>query len=347
MPPGSRVEHDLDALGLEAGAEQPRLRRLAGAVEALEGDEHLPIDYGDAVIVTGGAGFIGSHVVDALVARGDEVHVVDDLSHGRAGERPGCARRCTCTTSASRSTRSSRATGAEAIVHLAAQADVRVSVEDPVATRRSTSLGTVNVLEAARQVGARVVFASTGGAIYGECARPAREDDPLPAALAVRRRRSWRARGTSVRSRASTARPTSRCASATSTGRARIRTARPASSRSSSGACATGEPCRIFGDGAQSRDYVYVGDVAARDALGARRRDRRRVQRRHRHGDVGARALRDLSLGRRLRRGGRSRAGARRRARAERARRRARGRGARDSAPARRSRTACARPGSS
>ena len=130
------------------------------------------------VIVTGGAGFIGSHVVDALLARGDEVHVVDDLSNGHAREACPPARRCTCTTFASHSTRSSRETGAEAIVHLAAQADVRVSVAEPALDAAINVLGTVNVLEAARLAGARVVFASTGGAIYGECARPARENDP-------------------------------------------------------------------------------------------------------------------------------------------------------------------------
>ena len=71
-----------------------------------------------------------------------------------------------------------RESGAQGIVHLAAQADVRVSVGDPAFDAAVNVLGTVNVLEAARLVDARVVFASTGGAIYGECERPARESDP-------------------------------------------------------------------------------------------------------------------------------------------------------------------------
>src|SRR5437899_4924077 len=124
-------------------------------------------------VVTGGAGFIGSHVVEALLERGDEVHVLDDLSSG---------------------TRERVAAGAElhvgdirdpdaifdairpeAIFHLAAQADVRVSVERPDMDADVNVLGTVRILEAARRSGANVVFSSTGGAVYGECTGPAAE----------------------------------------------------------------------------------------------------------------------------------------------------------------------------
>ena len=98
-------------------------------------------------------------------------------------------------------------------------------------------LGTIRVLEAAREHGAQVVFSSTGGAIYGECDEPATEDEERAAALAVRRRRSWPARSTWRPTTGSTGRGTCRCASATSTGRGRTRTARPASSRSSSAGC--------------------------------------------------------------------------------------------------------------
>ena len=129
-------------------------------------------------IVTGGAGFIGSHVVDALLARGDEVHVLDNLSTGQARERAPPA-----PTLHERDIREPLATsfarrGPRSCFHLAAQADVRVSVERPEPTRDVNVLGTIHVLQAARQHGARVVFSSTGGAIYGECERPAREDDP-------------------------------------------------------------------------------------------------------------------------------------------------------------------------
>jgi UDP-glucose 4-epimerase len=131
-------------------------------------------------LVTGGAGFIGSHVVEALLDRGAEVAVLDDLSTGRRENLNGAI-----------------ATGAElveadvtdpaavsgliaarppgVIFHLAAQIDVRVSISDPAFDVRVNVGGTINVLEAARQAGVgRIVFASTGGAIYGE----GRDRDP-------------------------------------------------------------------------------------------------------------------------------------------------------------------------
>jgi UDP-glucose 4-epimerase len=127
-------------------------------------------------IVTGGAGFIGSHVVDALLERGDEVTVLDDLSSGR---RENLDRRAELVVGDIRDGESVRALFAErkpdACFHLAAQADVRVSVERPDFDGEVNVLGTIRVLEAARAQGTRVVFASTGGAIYGECDEPAAE----------------------------------------------------------------------------------------------------------------------------------------------------------------------------
>ena len=127
-------------------------------------------------IVTGGAGFIGSHVVDALLARDDEVHVLDDLSSGKR-ENVGAG--------ALLHEADIRDPDAvfdlvrpQAVFHLAAQASVGVSVERPAHDAEVNVLGTVRVLEAARRHDAQIVFSSTGGAIYGECERPAREDDP-------------------------------------------------------------------------------------------------------------------------------------------------------------------------
>ncbi len=125
-------------------------------------------------LVTGGAGFIGSHLVDALVARGDSVTIVDDLSSGKrsnvaaalaAGAR---LERCDIRDGAALAQVVAGAQP-EAIFHLAAQVDVRISLADPAFDARTNVEGTVHVLEAARLAGAeRVVFSSTGGAMYGD-----------------------------------------------------------------------------------------------------------------------------------------------------------------------------------
>jgi UDP-glucose 4-epimerase len=127
-------------------------------------------------LVTGGAGFIGSNLVDALVARGDEVHVLDDLSKGKRERVAGAA---TLHVADIRSPDEAfEAARPEIVFHLAAQADVRTSVEQPDQDADVNVIGTVRILEAARRHDAQAVFSSTGGAIYGECDSPAREDAP-------------------------------------------------------------------------------------------------------------------------------------------------------------------------
>jgi UDP-glucose 4-epimerase len=128
-------------------------------------------------VVTGGAGFIGSHVVDALLARGDEVHVLDDFSSGKRDNVPARARvhEGDIRFDTDRVFDEARP---EVVFHLAAQADVRVSVERPEHDADVNIVGTLHVLEAARRHGAKIVFSSTGGAIYGECDSPAAEDHP-------------------------------------------------------------------------------------------------------------------------------------------------------------------------
>jgi UDP-glucose 4-epimerase len=124
-------------------------------------------------LVTGGAGFIGSNLVDALLARGDSVAVVDDLSTGREQNLgPALAGGATLltqdVTDAEAMVDAIREHEPEVVFHLAAQIDVRRSVADPVFDANVNVGGTVGTLEATRQGGARLVFASTGGAIYGE-----------------------------------------------------------------------------------------------------------------------------------------------------------------------------------
>ncbi|MDX6455054.1 MAG: UDP-glucose 4-epimerase, partial [Gaiellaceae bacterium] len=124
-------------------------------------------------IVTGGAGFIGSHVVDALLVRGDEVHVLDDLSTGKRERVAEGARLQVADIRAPDEVFD--AVRPDAVLHLAAQADVRVSVERPDHDADVNILGTLRVLEAARRHGAKIVFSSSGGAVYGECDGPVSE----------------------------------------------------------------------------------------------------------------------------------------------------------------------------
>jgi UDP-glucose 4-epimerase len=130
------------------------------------------------VVVTGGAGFIGSHVVEALLARGDEVHVLDNLATGRREHVPAEAtlHEADVRTDSAAVFAEARP---EACFHLAAQADVRVSVARPDFDADVNVLGMIHVLEAARAHGTKIVFSSTGGAIYGEVETPATESFPL------------------------------------------------------------------------------------------------------------------------------------------------------------------------
>ena len=137
-------------------------------------------------IVTGGAGFIGSNLVDALVARGDDVSVIDDLSSGRernlAGAlQDGAVLHRADVRDAPAITEIVAGARPQTVFHLAAQVDVRRSLADPGHDARTNVEGTINVLEAARLAGCeRVVFSSTGGAIYGDT-----EQLPTPESVAA------------------------------------------------------------------------------------------------------------------------------------------------------------------
>jgi UDP-glucose 4-epimerase len=210
-------------------------------------------------IVTGGAGFIGSHVTEALLARGDEVHVVDSLATGKRENLPAGA------SFHDRDIREDLAdlfdeARPEACFHLAAQADVGTSVEQPDYDADVNVIGTLRILEAARRHGTQLVFSSTGGAMYGECERPAREDDP-PQPLApygasklagevylATWNRLHGARHVSLRL-GNVYGP--RQLAKLEGGVIAIFMER----------LAAGEGVRIFGDGRQTRDFVYVGDV--------------------------------------------------------------------------------------
>ncbi len=131
------------------------------------------------ILVTGGAGFIGSHVVDAYVAVGHRVTVVDDLSSGRRANLNSRARFVRADINENRLQAVFSQGKFDLVNHHAAQIDVRLSVADPVRDAEVNLLGLLNILELSRRHGVRkIIFAASGGTYFGECRRPAREDDP-------------------------------------------------------------------------------------------------------------------------------------------------------------------------
>lgn len=215
------------------------------------------------VLVTGGAGFVGSHIADAFLARGDVVTIVDDLSRGQTGRLAAWASLHKMSVRDARSLNAlTKSTQPDLICHLAAQIDVRASVLDPAEDAQSNVVATVNVIEAARAVAARVIFASSGGALYGlEAAIPSLESAPTvpesPYGVAKLCAEQYiglynRMHGTShsVLRLANVYGP--RQDPAGEAGVVAIFSAR----------VLTGQAPVIYGDGKQTRDYVYVGDVA-------------------------------------------------------------------------------------
>ena len=210
-------------------------------------------------IVTGGAGFIGSHVAQTLLERGDEVHVLDNLATGSRDKVPDGAELHDGDIR-SDSARVFDHVRPDVCFHLAAQADVGTSVERPDYDADVNVVGTVRVLEAARAHGTQVVFSSTGGAMYGECDAPATEDAP---------RRPISPYGISKLAGEEYLAGWNRLFDTSHVSLRFGNVFGPRQEPSLEGGViaifldrmAVGEGTTIFGDGNQTRDFIYVGDV--------------------------------------------------------------------------------------
>ncbi len=216
------------------------------------------------VLVTGGAGFIGSHVVDAHLAAGDRVTVLDDLSTGRRDWVPRGATFVQADIRSEAARRLVAAGGFTLLNHHAAQIDVRRSVADPVFDASVNLVGLLNLLEGARSGGVtRVVFASSGGTVYGEgAALPLGETTPkFPASpygtakLAAEYYLTTFAR---LHGLASVALRYSNVYGPRQDGRGEAGVVAIFARQA-----LAGEPFTVYGDGEQTRDLVFVEDVAA------------------------------------------------------------------------------------
>ena len=211
-------------------------------------------------LVTGGAGFIGSHLVDALLARGDRVHVVDNLATGSRENLASGAELHELDIRDEILAQLADRLRPELVFHLAAQADVGTSVELPAFDAEVNVVGTVRVLEAARAASARVVFVSTGGAIYGECERPAREDDdPQPGSPYAASKLAGEGYLATWNRLYGAGHVTCRLANVY--GPRQLPTLEGGVIAIFLDRMRDGKETEIFGDGSQTRDFVYVGDV--------------------------------------------------------------------------------------
>jgi UDP-glucose 4-epimerase len=218
------------------------------------------------VLVTGGAGFIGSHVSDGFIANGWTVEIIDNLSSGKRSNVPAAATHHEVDVRSPEASRIVQEGTFDVIVHLAAQIDVRRSVTDPLFDASVNILGSLNILESVRNSSrpqqTRVVFSSTGGAIYGDLATPPtveitpkEPDSPYAIAkLAVEHYLSYYTRIHGLETVV-------------------IRFGNVYGPRQDPhgeagvvaifcGRLMQNRPLTIFGDGTQTRDYVHVTDVA-------------------------------------------------------------------------------------
>jgi UDP-glucose 4-epimerase len=216
-----------------------------------------------AAVVTGGAGFIGSHLVDALLAEGSHVIVIDDLSSGKA-ELVNPAAELVAVDIRDHATLDAAFDRAKptAIYHLAAQSSVMASVQDPRRDCEINVRGTLNVLEGARRCNAPVTFASTGGALYGKDAPIPTPERFIPSPLPPYGASKWAAE-TYVNTWANSSRlPHSILRISNVYGPRQNPHGEAGVVAIFSYALWRGERPRIYGNGNPTRDYIHVADVA-------------------------------------------------------------------------------------
>src|SRR5262245_6536899 len=221
------------------------------------------------VLVTGGAGFIGSHVTDAFLARGHRVWVLDNLSRGKRANVPEAAQLVVADVADQAAVSALfREARFDLVLHHAAQVDVRVSVARPDEDARVNLLGLLNLTEAAVATGTRrIVYVSSGGVVYGEPeVRPTPETEPkLPMSpygvskLAGEHYLFYYSR---VRGLEYVALRYSNVYGPRQDPHGEAGVVAIFSTR-----LLDGTPLTIFGDGEQTRDYVFVGDVVAANLL--------------------------------------------------------------------------------
>jgi UDP-glucose 4-epimerase len=218
----------------------------------------------DTAIVTGGAGFIGSHVVDRLLEEGCRVVVVDDLSYGDAGRVASDATLETIDIvdrgALDRVLDKAQPT---AIFHLAAQSSVTVSVKDPGRDCAVNVQGTLNVLEAAKRHRTPVVFTSTGGALYGNEAPIPTSEDRIPAPLAPYGASKWAGEAYVSTWARSSGLPHAVCRLANVYGPRQSPHGEAGVVSIFSYRLWRGDSPVLFGHGRPTRDYIHVRDVVS------------------------------------------------------------------------------------
>jgi UDP-glucose 4-epimerase len=215
------------------------------------------------VVVTGGAGFIGSHVVDMLLGDGERVVVIDDLSSGSAARvDPRADLEVVDISDEEALAPVIEAASPSAIFHLAAQASVVVSVTSPRRDNEVNVRGTLNLLEAARRAGAPLTFTSTGGALYGNDAPIPTPEKQLPSPVSPYGASKWAAEAYVTTWANSSRLPHSVCRLGNVYGPRQSPHGEAGVVAIHSHALWSGERPHMFGFGKPTRDYIHVADVA-------------------------------------------------------------------------------------